>query len=140
MKITVHNEGIATIKDQIVAIVTNNPDDVDAQRLAVRQLLEEKGVQPYFVSLQGNAGAGPGSVGAKLVWYRDGERIGDSPLLQKNLGGGGDYWFELRSTDGVFGRTKSIRQKVHVPDAIELANILTIEALDELGTRTGGAQ
>jgi NADH-quinone oxidoreductase subunit L len=141
MKVTVHNDAIATIKSDILAIVMANPDDLDAQRLGVRKLLEDKGVQPYFVSLQGNAGAGPGSQDAKLVWYRDGEKIGDSPLLQRNLGEGGDYWFELRATDGVFHGEKTVRQKVHVPDAIELAQALTIEALDELTKpKSGGAQ
>ncbi|HUH05517.1 MAG TPA: NADH-quinone oxidoreductase subunit L, partial [Kofleriaceae bacterium] len=140
MKITVHNEGVAAIKGEILAIVAANPDDLNAQRLAVRKLLDEKGIQPYFVSLQGNAGAGPGAVGSTLVWYRDGQRIGESPLVQRNLGEGGDYEFELRATDGVFGNQTTVRRTVRVPDAIELAQALTADAIEELGQDPGGAQ
>jgi NADH-quinone oxidoreductase subunit L len=116
----IHNEGVAPLIAELDEAVAGAGDDRDLQRRAALRLLGEKGINPYRVTLEGNAGSGPGAAGSKLRWYVDGQLKGEAGELVLDLGSGGTYDIRLEATDGVFDNTSVVEKKLIVPDVLDL--------------------
>ncbi len=120
MKWQVHNQQVAALAPELSQALAQAGDDRDLKRRAVLQLLEARGINPYRVTLEGNAGSGPGAAGSKLKWFIDDRPVGDSAKLTVDLAAGGTYRVTLEATDGVFENTSRVTRSVTIPDVLEL--------------------
>jgi hypothetical protein len=125
MKVQVQNQGVAPLAAEMNKAASAAGGDLDRRRQAALAVLADKGINPYTLQLEGNAGAGPGTAGAKVKWYLDGQLIGDKPQLTYQVQQGGAYQVTVEVTDGVFERTARRSTTVVVPDVLELIDRYT---------------
>jgi hypothetical protein len=120
MKVVVANDGVAPLAAEMNKAAAAAGNDIDRRRRAALTVLADKGIDPYTLQLEGNAGAGPGAAGSKVKWFVDGQLVGDQPKMTYHVQQGGAYKVTLEVTDGVFDRTARTSKTIVVPDVLEL--------------------